>query len=407
MVDLRALLTPNVTRNPALLTAAHALRAALFSIPVITIFWQEQIGMSLADIMMLQSIFAATIVGLEFPSGYIADRLGYRMSLCFGAAFWVVGWTLYALGTSFGMMVAAEIALGVGLAFTSGADSALLYVSLKASDRVSQYTRWEGRVRAAAQLSEALSSGLGGWLYSLSPRLPLWLQVPLALAGFISVAATREIKSQSSPERVRHLTRAWDIVRHSLVRQPRLRSAMMISVSLGLSTYIPVWLIQPWMRQRGISIAWLGPLWAFAHIWLAGVSLMSARAGQTLGVSRALLICCGLAAIGYFGLGMSASALGVICYLAFMTVRGLQGPLLASVLQKDAPPEDRASVLSLNVLLFRLAAAMVLPPVGMLADGWGIEPVMKLLGAAAGAAALLTWLLFARAHRQEMPGQWK
>lgn len=398
MPGLKTLLTPDVSRNPALLTTAHALRAALFSIPVITIFWQEQIGMSLADIMMLQSIFAATIVTIEFPSGYVADRLGYRLSLCFGAAFWVAGWSLYALGTSFGMMVVAEIALGVGLAFTSGADSALLYASLKASDRVSEYTQWEGRVRAAAQLSEAISSGLGGWLYSLSPRLPLWLQVPVALAAFMAVAATREIKLARSQERVRHLARAWDIVRHSLVRQPRLRSAMMISVSLGLATYIPVWFIQPWMRQRGISVAWFGPLWAFAHLWLAGVSLMSARAGETLGISRALLMCCGLAAIGYFGLAMSASALGVISYLAFMTVRGLQGPLLASVLQKDAPPDDRASVLSLNVLLFRLAAAVLLPPVGMLADGWGIGPVMTLLGIAAGAATLLTWLLFARAH---------
>ena len=155
-------------------------------------------------------------------------------------------------------------------------------MSLKTSDRVSEYTQWEGRVRAAAQLSEAVSSGLGGWLYSLSPRLPLWLQVPVALAGFVAVAATREIKLQRSQERVRHLARAWDIVRHSLVHQLRLRSAMMISVSLGLSTYIPVWFIQPWMRQRGISIAWFGPLWAFAHLWLAGVSLMSARAGETL-----------------------------------------------------------------------------------------------------------------------------
>lgn len=406
MPDLETLLTPDVSRNPALLTAAHALRAALFSIPVITIFWQEQIGMSLADIMMLQSIFAATIVAIEFPSGYVADRLGYRLSLCFGAAFWVAGWSLYALGTSFGMMVVAEIALGVGLAFTSGADSALLYVSLKASDRVSEYTQWEGRVRAAAQLSEAVSSGLGGWLYSLSPRLPLWLQVPMALAGFIAAAATREVKLERSQERVRHLARAWDIVRHSLVRQPRLRSAIMISVSLGLSTYIPVWFIQPWMRQRGISIAWFGPLWAFAHLWLAGVSLMSAR-GETLGILWALLVCCGLAAIGYFGLAMSASALGVISYLAFMTVRGLQGPLLASVLQKDAPPEYRASVLSLNVLLFRLAAAMVLPPVGLLADGWGIEPVMKLLGVAAGVATLLTWLFFARAHSHGSLELWK
>lgn len=100
MFGLRTLLNPEIARNPALLTAAHALRAALFPIPVITVFWQEQIGMSLADIMWLQAIFAATIVILEFPSGYIADRLGYRLSLCLGAAFWLAGWTIYALGTT-------------------------------------------------------------------------------------------------------------------------------------------------------------------------------------------------------------------------------------------------------------------------------------------------------------------
>jgi len=398
MPDLRALLTPEMARNPALLTAAHALRAALFPIPVITIFWQEEIGMSFTDVMTLQSIFAATIVAVEFPSGYIADRLGYRLSLCLGSAFLVAGWLLYALGTSFAVMAVAEIALGVGLAFSSGADSALLYVSLKAIDRVSRYTHWEGRVRAAAQLSEAVSSGLGGWLYNRSPRLPFWLQVPAALAGYAAVAATREVPSERSQERIKHLARAWAIVGDALVRQPRLRSAMMLSVTLGISTYIPVWLIQPWMRQRGIPIAWFGPLWALAHLWLAGVSLLSARVGETLGISRSLLICCALAALGYWGLGLSASASGVVFYLGFMTVRGLQGPLLTSILQKDAPPDDRASVLSLNVLLFRLLAAVALPPIGMLADRLSIESVMNLLGIILAAAAFLTWLHFARAH---------
>ncbi|MDH3446268.1 MAG: MFS transporter, partial [Deltaproteobacteria bacterium] len=280
MFSLKALLNPDVARNPPLLAAAHALRAALFPIPVITVFWQEQIGMSLADIMWLQAIFAATIVILEFPSGYIADGIGYRLSLCLGAAFWLAGWTIYALGTTFGAMVIAEVALGLGLAFTSGADSALLYVSLKASDRVGQYANWEGRVRAAAQMSEAMASAMGGWFYSLTPRLPFWLQIPIALTGYGAVAATREIDKERSYERVKHLARAWDIVGHALVRQPRLRSAMTLSVSLGMSTYIAVWLIQPWMRARGIPLAWFGPLWALAHLWLAGVSLMSARAGE-------------------------------------------------------------------------------------------------------------------------------
>ena len=55
---------------------------------------------------------------------------------------------------------AAEVALGCGLAFISGSDSALLWVSLPESQRALAYRRYEGRMQAAAQTSEALSSGV-------------------------------------------------------------------------------------------------------------------------------------------------------------------------------------------------------------------------------------------------------
>jgi MFS family permease len=185
---------------------------------VITIFWKDQIGLSLADIMTLQAIFGATIVLLEFPSGYVADRMGYRRSLLAGAVFWIFGWTAYALGETFWMMALAEVILGIGLAFTSGADSALLFVSLKQTGEVTRYPHWEGRVRAAAQVSEALSSAAGGWLYSLAPRLPFWLQVPVALASLGTVAAASETPPESIDGRIAHSVRVWHIVRHALVR---------------------------------------------------------------------------------------------------------------------------------------------------------------------------------------------
>jgi MFS family permease len=387
-----------VLRNPSLLVAASALRAALFPIPVITIFWKDQIGLSLADIMALQAIFGASTVVLDFPSGYIADRVGYRSSLVTGAVFWILGWTAYALGDTFWMMAVAEVILGIGLAFTSGADSALLFVSLKQAGGITQYPQWEGRVRAAAQVSEALSSAVGGWLYSLAPRLPFWLQVPVAVAGLGTVAATNEVPPESLNGRVTHFVRAWHVVRHALVRNARLRSAMALSVALGISTYIAVWLIQPWMQRRGIMPAWFGPLWALAHVWLAAVSLLSARVAATFGTARTLFACSGLAGAAYLGLGFSRTIFGVVFYLGFMTVRGLQGPLLASVLQADAPHEDRASVLSLNTLLFRLASVIVLPPVGALADRFGLEPVLVGLGCGTAATALAAWWVFAGAH---------
>lgn len=390
---------PNLARNLSLLVAASGLRAALFPIPVITIFWKDEIGMSLADIMWLQAIFGATVVLLEFPSGYIADRLGYRRSLLVGAAFGIGGWIAYALGTTFGAMVIAEVVLGIGLAFTSGADSALLFASLETTtDGVASYRTWEGRVRAAAQASEAISSGIGGWLYSLAPRLPLWLQVPVAVAGLGVVARMREVPPATAGERIAHLARAWHIVRYALVHHARLRSAMALSVALGMSTFVAVWLIQPWMQRRGIPPAWFGLLWAAAHLWLAGVSLVSARVVRAVGLTPTLLGCCVLGSISYWGLAVSGSPHAVSFYLGFMIVRGLQGPLLAAVLQADTPSEDRASVLSLNALLFRLAAVVVLPPIGALGDYVGVESVLGLMGILSLAAALPAWIAFMRAH---------
>jgi MFS family permease len=388
-----------VKRNAPLLAASAGLRFALFPIPVITLFWKDQIGMSLTEIMWLQSIFGATAVVCEFPSGYVADRLGYRRSLVVGACFWLAGWIAYALGATFAGIALAEILLGVGLAFISGADSALLYVSVEGGESSDRYRAWEGRVRATSQASEAASAAVGGWLYSIAPRLPFWLQIPVAAANLGAIAALYDVRPLEGATRTSHLRRAWHIVAHALVRHARLRASMTLSVALGISTYIAVWLIQPWMQRRGIAPAWFGLLWAAAHLWLAAVSLVNARVAQMLGVAPVLLGCSVLAGASYLALALGSSALAVVFYLGFMTVRGLQGPLLAGALQADAPPEDRASVLSLNALLFRLTSAIVLPSVGALADRIGIEPTLGVLAALSLAVCLAAWSAFARAHR--------
>jgi MFS family permease len=182
-----------VRSNPRRLVALSALHYALFPIPVVTLFWTEQIGMSLTDVMTLQAAFSVSVVLCELPSGYLADRIGYRASLLIGGIAWVAGWLVYAWAASFGTVVCAETLLGAAAAFMSGADRALLWVSLEASGRSGQYTRWEGRLRAAGQVSEAVTSAAGGWLYTIRPRLPFWLQIPLAGVGLASIVALREV----------------------------------------------------------------------------------------------------------------------------------------------------------------------------------------------------------------------
>ena len=384
--------------GPRLLVVLAGLQLVLFPIPVITLFWTDQIGMSLTDVMVLQALFGASVVVFEFPSGYMADRVGYRRSLLLGTALGMVGWLLYTQGVTFGAIVLAEIVLGAGHAFMSGADRALLWSSLEVAGRQDEYRRWDGRARAAGQAGEALSAAVGGWLYAWWPRLPFWLQVPTAGFAFATAAAISEPARARAPLRGSHLENAWRIIRFTLWHHRRLRATLALTVALGLSSFVMVWLIQPYMQSRGIPPGWFGPLWAGAHLWLVVVSLGSARVAATLGARATLVGCALLVPLGYAGLAWSASAWGVVFYLCFMTLRGLQGPILASVMQADAPDEDRASVLSLAALLFRMAFVVVGPPIGALVDHLGLGLALVVLAVGFTVLVVAALAAFIRAH---------
>jgi hypothetical protein len=251
-----------------------------------------------------------------------------------------------------------------------------------------------------SQTAEALSAAAGGWLYAMGPRWPFWLQVPSAALAFLTAAMVRETPRLPSADPRSHARRALHILGFTLWHHRRLRAALALNVALGLSTFVVIWLIQPYMQARGIPPAWFGPLWAGAHVWLAAVSLASGRVAGALGARASLLGCCLLVLVGYAGLALSSAAWGIVFYLCFMTVRGLQGPILANVMQQDAPAEDRASVLSIAGLLFRLSFVIVGPPIGALVDRAGMETALGVLAVVLGALGLLAFSVFARAHRQ-------
>jgi hypothetical protein len=129
------------------------------------------------------------------------------------------------------------------------------------------------------------------------------------------------------------------------------------------------------------------------------VSLVSARVTAGFGVRATLIGCCLLVPLGYAGLAMTASAWGAVFYLSFMTLRGLQGPILSTLMQADAPDADRAGVLSLLALLFRLAFVAAGPPIGALVDRAGMDAALGVLAVGFTATSVTALALFLRAHR--------
>ena len=71
-----------------------------------------------------------------------------------------IGYLIYSVSNSFSGFLAAEIILGIGGSFISGADSAMLFDSLAATKRQHQYLQFEGRITSLGNFAETAGDGI-------------------------------------------------------------------------------------------------------------------------------------------------------------------------------------------------------------------------------------------------------
>lgn len=112
--------------NPWLLCGFHGLEMTLFPMAVITWFWRYQADLGMTQILVLQAAFSLTMAIAEFPSGYMADRIGYRRILIVCSLCMAAGWGIYCVSSSFAALLIAEMIQGLACSLISGCDSALL-----------------------------------------------------------------------------------------------------------------------------------------------------------------------------------------------------------------------------------------------------------------------------------------
>lgn len=354
------------------------LKMTLFPMAIITLFWKDQIGLSLTDILLLQGIFSITMVVMEYPSGYLSDRIGYRTALNFAALLGVIGWGLYAWADSFSQVLVAEIILGISISFISGTDSALLFETLKADGQEQDYARHEGRMSGFGQIGEACGAIFAGLLYAAFPLLPFLIQILVwVLALMLTcrlVEPQRKLKSPAS-----HVAEALKSTRYALLENKRLRYTILLNLVLGLASFYPVWLIQPYMQDGGVPVAWFGPIWAVANLSVALSALASHRSHLKLGDRHMVLLFLLLIIAGYLGLGLVGGLWGFLFYYLLTSMRGLRGPMFLNHVQQEIPSANRAGILSLQSLAFRLSFVCTGPVVGMLADRVGVQRTFLLL----------------------------
>lgn len=351
---------------------------ALLPMAIITLFWKDQIGLSLSEILLLQALFSLATLLMEFPSGYLSDRMGYRFALNLACFFGITGWTTYTFATSFAGVLVAELQLGISYAFISGADSALLYETLRHEGKEEEYAKHDGRMTAWAQAGEAAGAIGAGALYAWFPLLPFLLQIGVWISALAVCRNLRDIPA-ATRQTSSHLREALEIARKAFLLKPGLRYSILFASLLGLASFYPVWLIQPYMQSFNVPLAWFGPIWAIANLCVSFGSILSHRIQYHLGARGTPWLLLALITVGYAGLAFNQFIWGFAFYFLLTIMRGIQGPFLRLALQKQSERHERASILSLKSLTFRLGFVVTGPLVGMLADEAGLSYCFMIL----------------------------
>lgn len=373
----------NITK----LYAFSVLKMTLFPMAVITLFWKDQIGLSLTEILLLQAIFSVACILMEYPSGYLSDRIGYRSALILASVLAIAGWSLYTIAKSFTGVLLAEIVLGGAWAFISGSDTALLFETLRASGWEDNYARFDGRMTGAAQTGEAVGALFAGVMYAAWPLMPFVFQIGVWMTCLILCISMVEPPQESETVIHSHLAEALRTCRYAFFDNRHIRATILFGSLLGLASFYTVWLIQPYMQETGVPLAWFGPAWAGANLTVALFSLISHRLHFELGHVTMSILFIVLIIAGYAGLGLTATVGSFLFYYLLTAMRGLQGPIMRYHLQRAGRRRNRASILSLHSLSFRILFVATGPLVGMSADHLGLRPTFV------GLAVMFTTLL--------------
>jgi len=368
--------------------------------PIVVLFYQEN-GLSMSQIFLLKSIYSIAMVATELPSGYLADVWGCRRTILLGAILGTIGIMIYSFSASFASFVMAEIILGIGFSFVSGADSAMLYDSLKAENREDEYIKYEGRITSGGNFAEALAGIAGGLLATFSLRTPYYFQVVVAATAI--PAAFYLVEPQHILERTR-LT-MMDII--GIVKltylQPEMRSAILISSLTGAATLTYAWFVQPYFQKAGVPVSVFGVLWTLLNLSAGVFSMYSYRIERLLGKKSTLLLIVVFIALGFIMTSIQISLAGIAILFGFYTIRGIATPVLKDYINQYTDSKVRATILSVRNFEIRIIFAAVGPVLGYLTDTFSLQTALMVAGVAYFVAAMLSIWPMIKPHLNPPP----
>lgn len=332
-------------------------------------------GLSMAQVMQTQAVFALTVAIFEVPSGYFADMWGRKNTIVIGEFLNAIGFGMLWWADTYSEFLVYEIILGIGMSMTSGADLALLYDS--ESYLQEQGERSPGPSKSLSRLVsiEAGAAGIAGIIAGVLLNWSMdWVVLVQSLSGIfpfliaLTLVEPPRIKSEGTHKE--HAGRVFSLL---LFGKPVVLWTALSIVVFGLMSMYTFWLYQKYWEFQGIPLVMFGYIWAGFALAVSVSARYAGAVEARLGTRSFLLMLAMLPILGLLGMAAFSGWLGVMFGLAVQIARGLTITTFYEALNSRVNSSYRATLNSLVSLGVRGSFILTGPAMGFLVDSQGVR----------------------------------
>ncbi len=336
----------------------------------IWVLYLGYMGMSLTQIGLLEGFYHATSIICEVPSGAAADLFGRKRVMIAGRLCIFISCLLMLFGRSFLPFALSFIIQAVGNNLNSGSEEALVYDSMKQLGREGEYLRVCGRINTIIEISSAVATVLGGVIAEYSFGACYAASTVLAALTLVPISLMREPQSGDVGNAVpiakllkEHFKTCFAI----LTENKKLTRLILFFNALDVAATVLFFYSQEYYSSMGLNRIEISLIMLAVGMLSTLGALLSDRIYRLTGrlVMKAavviILLCIG--GYAFYNLWVSVCCL---CLCNFMTA--VLDPIRSASINKLLPSEQRATLISVDSLVFSVEMILIFPCIGMIAD---------------------------------------
>ena len=348
----------------------------------ITSFWILffiQNGLSLLQIGLLESIFHGTSLLCEIPSGMLADRFSYKTNLYLARLSSIGSSILILFGQgNFWIYAIAMMVNAWSYNFDSGTSTAFLFDSVVEAGQKDRYLQISSFLSGVAEVTRTLGTVVAGFFIHGALAWTYYIAIGLSLLSILLIFLMKEPESKSDERNHLTLKRILEVVKQEWQDKPVLFYWMLTYQLVGT-----IMCMFYFYYQQKISDL---TSWQVSLIMLIGSGFnllavyLASQIGKKWNSNQVFPILVALTGLTLLLVGLKTPFAYLSVYLLTNALYAVYQPIYYNDLQAYLPSSVRATMLSINSMMFSLSMIVIFPLTGWLIDTCGFVAVFLVLG---------------------------